>query len=193
MSTLETLPEREFSAGMAEVIKYGMIYSKDFYAYISSNKSKLKNLEKKSLKETIKKCCAIKADIVSKDEKELSIREILNFGHTIGHALEAASEFRCLHGECVAMGMLAAVHISISRGIFKKKDMDPFKELLAFFSLPLKARGLSAEKVYSRLLHDKKTRNNKIRFILADGIGKYERVSDVDEDMIKEAIASVLE
>ncbi|MEA4815746.1 MAG: 3-dehydroquinate synthase [Lachnospiraceae bacterium] len=192
VSVLSTLPAREFSAGLAEVIKYGASYSKELYKYVILNKEKLKALDEDVLKETIKKCCAIKAEIVAKDEKESGLREILNFGHTIGHAVESASGFNYLHGECVSIGMVAVFYISMRMGLVSGTEAESLKNLLSFFDLPLKAEGLNIDDVYELLFHDKKTRDNKIKFILPNGLGKYIKSDEIAEALIRDAIAYVL-
>jgi len=192
ISALSTLSRREFSAGLAEVIKYGASYSKELYNYIDLNKEKLKDMNEDVLKETIKKCCEIKAEIVAKDEKESDLREILNFGHTIGHAIESASGFNYLHGECVSIGMTAAFYISMQMGLVSRAEIESLKNLLNFFDLPLKAEGMDIKNIYELLFKDKKTRNNKIKFILPRGKGKYIKSDEVPEALIKDAIAYVL-
>ena len=192
LETLDTLPKREFSAGMAEVIKYGPITSREFFDYISANKEKISSLNKECLKEVIKMCCEIKADVVSKDERESGLREILNFGHTIGHAVESKMNFKLLHGECVALGMAAVMDICLKRGYVTQNDCYDLKNLLEFFGLKLSINGVSVEEIYSQMFLDKKVKNNKIGFVLINGFGKPFSTTDVSKDEILSAVNSIL-
>lgn len=191
-SSLETLPKREFSAGMAEVIKYGIIASEDFYEYIKANKEKIKNGDKDCLKTIIRRCCEMKADVVNKDEYDTGVREILNYGHTIGHAVEGLKEFELIHGECVAIGMAAVMNISHKRGWVSSEKTEEFKELLEYFNLPVSVNGLKCDDVYEQLFHDKKVSGNKLKFVIADKIGSTIRTSDVPKKDVMEAINSIL-
>lgn len=191
-SSLDTLPKREFSAGMAEVIKYGIIVSEDFYEYIRENKVKIKNGDKDCLRTIIRLCCEMKAEVVSKDELDTGIRESLNYGHTIGHSVEGLKEFELIHGECVAIGMAAVMHISLKRGWIGKDKAEEFKELLRYFDLPIEVSSLKCEDVYNQLFHDKKVSGNQLKFVIADKIGSTVRTSDVSKEEIFEAINSIL-
>lgn len=192
VSTLKTLSEREFKAGIAEVIKYGPIYSPAFYDYVWENKEAIKALEPEYLKEIIKKSCEIKADVVSKDEKESGLREILNFGHTIGHAVESVMDFKLLHGECVAIGMSAAMEISVKRRYISCFEAEAFRELLKFFDLELTVEGTDVDKVYCQMFMDKKVKNNRISFVLIKKFGETIRTENVRKKEIKEAVNYIL-
>ena len=192
INTLKTLPVREFNAGMAEVIKYGPIASPEFYQFIKNNKVQIKALNEETMAKVIGKCCKIKADVVSKDEKEGGLREILNFGHTIGHAIETVKEFKLLHGECVAIGMVAVLKICVERGYIKQVFLDEFIELLRYFDLPVYAEGISAEAVYSQMFFDKKVKYNKISFVLIKKMGETLRTDQVLEEEIMMAIKYVI-
>ncbi len=191
--TLDTLSKREFSAGMAEVIKYGIICSERFYGYIRENREKIKAFDRICLKNIIRSCCEMKAEVVGQDEHDTGIREILNYGHTIGHAVEGLKEFKLLHGECVAIGMAAVMKISENRGYVDAEDVLDFKELLQYFDLPVSVGGLEAGDVYEQLFHDKKVSSNKLKFVIADKIGSTLRTSDVSKNEIMNAVNSVLE
>ena len=191
--TLHSLPEREFSAGLAEVIKYGIILSDDFYRFIIDNKENIKSKDTEIMTEIIAKCCEFKAYVVSKDEKESGMRAILNYGHTIGHAIETLKEFELIHGECVGIGMVAAMKIGCGRGQVSEKDIEELKEILTFFNIPVKTSGLSPEDVYNQMFLDKKVSDNKINFILTENIGNAYVTSDVTKDEIINAISYVLE
>lgn len=192
INTLKTLPLREFNAGMAEVIKYGPIASFEFYEFIKNNKKKIKALDEAVLAKVISECCKIKADVVSKDEKESGLREILNFGHTIGHAIETVKEFTLLHGECVAVGMVAALKISVDRGYINEGFLAEFIRLIEFFDLPICVDGVSLEAVYKQMFFDKKVKNNKISFVLIKRVGETLRTDEVSENEILSAIDYVI-
>ena len=192
-ATMDTLPEREFSAGMAEVIKYGIIQSGEFYNYISENREKIKALDKDALKYIIRACCDMKACVVGRDEHDTGEREVLNYGHTIGHAVEGLKEFELLHGECVAIGMSAVLNISVNRGYISAEKAGEIRELLRYFSLPTTVSGLEADAVYEQLFHDKKVNSNKLKFVIADSVGSTIRTSDISKDEVMEAIGTVLE
>lgn len=191
-STLNTLPKREINSGLAEAIKYGLIVSKEYYNYFLKNRGKIKKADADCIKEIIKNCCMFKADVVSKDEKESGLREILNFGHTIGHSIESAKDFSLLHGECVGVGMMAVMYISYKRGNITLEEFEEFKDLLEFFEIPIKAEGLNAVDVYNGLFNDKKVKNNKIGFVLLNKIGEAYRTDSVSYDEIMSAISYVL-
>lgn len=192
LDVLDTLTEREFAAGMAEVIKYGPISSEEFLCFIEKNKESIKKRDKEILSEIIRKCCEIKADVVSRDEKDTGEREILNFGHTIGHAVETKKGFELLHGECVGLGMIAVLDICEKRGYITKATAERISSLLAYFGLPLKTGGITAEVVYSQMFLDKKVKNNMIRFVLMKDFGVMERTGNVDKEEILSAINIIL-
>lgn len=191
-STLETLPKREFSAGMAEVIKYGCILSNKFFEYLQEQKQNILSMQHDILSEVIKQCCLLKADVVSKDEKESGLREILNFGHTIGHAIETKFDFKLLHGECVALGMIAVMELGRKRGDVTQQQLEQVKELLEYFKLPAYVNNISKQSIYEQMFLDKKVKQNKIRFVLPKGIGEVYTTSDVTEKEIMEAIDFVV-
>ncbi|MGL4789901.1 MAG: 3-dehydroquinate synthase [Anaerotignaceae bacterium] len=192
IDTLKTLPKREFNAGIGEVIKYGPMADLEFYNYIKENKEKIKNLDKDTMKHVIRKCCEIKADVVSKDEKEGGIREILNYGHTIGHAIETVKDFTLLHGECVAVGMVCAMTISIFRGDLKEADREELINLLKYFELPYFIENINKEDVYNQMFFDKKVKENKIEFVLNKTVGEVYRTMDVTKEEIMKALDFVV-
>lgn len=191
-ATLETLPVREFSAGMAEVIKYGCILSEQFFQFLIKQKQLIKSMEHTVLCDMIKQCCLMKADVVSKDEKENGLREILNFGHTIGHAIETKLEFRLLHGECVALGMIAVLELARKRGEVTEQQLQQVKQLLQYFDLPLCINNVPQKSIYEQMFLDKKVKQNKIQFVLPKGIGEVYTTSEVSEKEIMEAINFVV-
>jgi len=180
-NTLNTLPSKEFSAGMAEVIKYGIIYDKDFFNWLVNNKSAIKSKDTDVLSTMIARCCQIKADIVNLDEKEHGIRALLNLGHTFGHAIEAEMGFGVwLHGEAVAAGTVLACELSVMRKQMLTSELRQVAELLADFDLPTDGPdNMTAESYISHMQRDKKVLSGTMRFILPIGIGKAQVVSDV--------------
>lgn len=195
VSKLETLPGREISAGLAEVIKYAMILDGDFFAYLHNNLSGINSSDFEVFAHVIAKCCSLKADIVSKDEKEQSLRAILNFGHTFGHALEMVSGYnKFIHGEAVAIGMLMACELAVNLGYFDRDKINALSSLLEGIKLPVKS-GLSidAKTIYDAMMSDKKTKGGKISFIIPDkDIGKVKIVCDVDKEIILQSMRAYL-
>ena len=183
-STLHSLPKREFSAGMAEVIKYGYITSKDFYEEILAKKECIKNMEPMTLEKMIGQCCLFKAEVVSKDEKESGLREILNFGHTIGHAIETKMNFRLLHG--------AVLQICVKRGKITQEEYQKALDFLEFFGIPPKIEGMKVEEIYAQMFLDKKVKNNEIGFVLLCNIGKAYCTAEVSKEEVTDAILSIL-
>ncbi len=190
--TLQTLPKREFSAGMAEVIKYGPIWDMDFFALLEEKKEALLALEEEMLLSVIGRCCAIKAEVVGQDEKESGLREILNFGHTIGHAIETASQFSLLHGECVGLGMIAIGSLCEKRKTVEAGFTARLSRLLQAFSLPLTVSGLTVEEIDRQMAFDKKVKNGAIGFVLLSSAGLPLRTTEVTEEERKAAILAVL-
>jgi len=168
---LHTLPEREFRAGMAEVIKYGVIADPAFFSFLEENLGKIFCLDPGVLSLMVKRCCEIKASIVAQDEKEEGLRAILNYGHTIGHALEAATRFHTYrHGEAVAVGMEAAGRISQLLGLWSSEDASRQRAILRGANLPL-TLPLNPKRLLKLLSYDKKVREGKAHFVLTRAIG----------------------
>ena len=184
--TLETLPDREFSAGIAEVIKYGLIADKAFFYDLVENAEALKSRDPEVLGRVIARCCAIKADVVSRDEREGGVRAILNLGHTFGHAIEKEQGFgEWLHGEAVAAGMVMATRISVSRGHVSSDVLDDLLVFLKTFDLPCAPpSGMTAEVFLSAMQGDKKVKAGRIRYILLSELGEALIVDDVSESEI---------
>ncbi|MDR1539673.1 MAG: 3-dehydroquinate synthase [Clostridiales bacterium] len=191
-SALKTLPDGQFASGMAEVIKHGLILDKPYYDRIKILKERISSQEPGAIKEIIEGSCRIKASVVSQDEKEKGLREILNYGHTFGHAVESLSGFSLLHGHSVAIGIAAALHMSENRGYLKLQEVDDALCLLKYFKLPIKASGFSAEDVYEQMKLDKKSRDGKMNFVLLKGIGQAYREENASRDEIFEAIRYIL-
>jgi 3-dehydroquinate synthase len=191
-STLKTLPQVEFNSGMGEVIKHGFIMDASYVDFIESNIQGILSLDHTIISELIGTSCKIKSIVVSEDEREHGLRAILNYGHTIGHAIERLKNFEMLHGECVAIGILAAAHISLKLNQLNSLDYNRIKSIIESFNLPTKVTGLEVETVYNELFYDKKTSHQQLNFILLDSIGKCYQNKSLDQAIILEGIKSVL-
>ena len=189
VSVLKTLPKREFISGMGEVIKHGIIRNKDFFEFLESNSDKIENT--KTLINMAYENCRIKADVVSRDEFENGVRADLNFGHTIGHAIESYFDFKITHGECVGIGMLAAGYISKKRGLISNDEFERIENILSVYGFETKLEIPEPEKIYVLMNRDKKKIDGKLKFILPDTIGSVLQVTDVSEDEISEAVSYI--
>lgn len=190
IDTLQTLPSREFSAGMAEVIKYGLIRDPDFFDWLEIHIDQLMALDESSITEAIYRSCQNKADVVARDEHETGERALLNLGHTFGHAIENAMGYGVwLHGEAVAAGTMMAADLSARMGWLKPEDVKRIYALLTKANLPLEAPKLGVEKYLDLMQLDKKVADGKIRLVLQQGIGKSVITSDYDEKKLKETLS----
>jgi len=172
--TLATLPVREFRAGLAEVAKYGITLDREFFEFLEQNSDAILKKERMSLERVILRCCQLKAGIVELDEKESGLRAVLNYGHTLGHAIETLAGYcRMVHGEAVAIGMALAARISRERGYCSDQDVARIGALLTGFGLSLDAPPVERERLLDTLLKDKKGRSGTISFICNRGIGDH--------------------
>lgn len=189
-STLKTLPDREISAGLAEIIKYGPIADEGFLLWLEANMSLLRALDSAAVSHAVKRSCEIKAQVVSADERETGVRAILNFGHTFGHAIEAGLGFGVwLHGEAVAAGMVMAADLSVRLGWIPVGFKDRLISLLASASLPVKGPALSLDEYLSHMRVDKKAEGGDIRFVLLKGIGQA-NMTAAPEKLVRETLAA---
>jgi 3-dehydroquinate synthase len=175
LEALATLPAREFRAGLAEIIKYGIIYDAALFARLERDLPKLLRRESKKLGEVIARCCEIKADVVGQDETESGLRAILNFGHTIGHGLEAISSYgKYLHGEAISIGQVAAAKLSTALAGLPEKDAARIMELFQRAGLPTEVKLNTSQrpKLLAAMKLDKKVSNGEIKFVLAKKIGQ---------------------
>jgi 3-dehydroquinate synthase len=189
---LRSLPRREFRSGLYEVVKYGVIRSRPLFDRIVSTLKAIFAHDPEVLTPLVAECCRIKADVVSEDERESGPRRILNFGHTIGHALEAVTRYRRFrHGEAIGYGMLAAAHISTARGAMPADDHARLKELIVHLG-PLPPVGdLTAGDALDAMVMDKKVVNGRLHFVLATGIGGTSIVADVTPQELKTAMLAI--
>lgn len=181
---LRTLPEREYLCGLAEVIKYGVIADGDLFADLGLKRAKILKRDAGSLAHVVMRSLAIKADIVSRDEREEGERAFLNYGHTLGHAAEVLTGFsRVRHGEAVAMGMVFAAELSWRLGFLKDGDRAAIAELIASYGLPTRWPGRPSARYLAAMKRDKKATSGNIRFILPVKIGKVEAVTVASEEI----------
>jgi 3-dehydroquinate synthase len=193
VNTLRNLPARELRSGLAEVIKHGLIMDADFYEYLDYNISKIYSFDVDVLQYMTKMNCSIKGGVVEKDERERDLRAILNFGHTIGHAVESVSNFELLHGECVSIGISGAYRLACKLGMVEESVAAQVTATLVKAGLPVKAHGLNVDKVYETMFRDKKIKGGKFTFILPRGIGEVIQLSLNEEEMIKGVLAELFE
>ena len=183
---LKTLPEREFAAGVAEIVKMAVMFDKEYFKFLET--ADLKNEE--VLKETIRKSVELKAWVVNQDEKEAGIRAVLNYGHTFGHVVENETKYTTyLHGEAVAIGMVMANALAVELGLFTQAEADEVKFLLQKSCLPTEYVIKDVDAFYEHFFLDKKSANNSITFILPDGMGGHKMVSDIDAMLVKNVLA----
>ena len=186
LATLQTLPPREFAAGMAEVIKYGIIYDEGFFRWLEENCAALKALDTDTLAYAIERCCAIKAEVVAQDEREGGIRAILNLGHTFGHAIEAEQGYGSwLHGEAVAAGMVLACQAALQLGWQTAEQVQRVTDLIQAFDLPVQGPDKMDYSSYMpHMRRDKKVEAGNIRFVLPKGIGQAVVTKEVSDSML---------
>ncbi len=193
-STLKTLPDREFRAGMAEVIKYGVITDSSLFELLekSINLSSFADINTELLNDILERCASSKSKIVVSDELEGGLRAILNYGHTFGHVIESLCGYGTwLHGEAVSMGMIAAGKLGLIRNSWSKSDFNRQKLLLQKAGLPTKWPDIQLEKVYLSLQGDKKVKDGNVRFIVPSGIGSVKICDDVSKEEIFECLSSI--
>lgn len=190
---LETLPEREFLAGLAEVIKYGVIADAAFFGWLQQNHDALMARDVSALSHAVRRSCELKAEVVAKDEREGGLRMILNFGHTFGHAIEALTNYEAyLHGEAVAIGMVMAASLSARLGRLSRADADAVQALIDRFGLPTEPPQLSLEAWIGSMALDKKVVDGRMRFIVPDTVGSVSIVSDVTREQLEGTIAECI-
>ena len=192
LNVLKSLPEIEFRCGMAEIIKYGIIADEMLFTFLGSRREDIKNMDFNALQYIIESSCKIKVSIVSKDEREKGLRSVLNFGHTIGHALESLTGYeKYKHGEAVAIGMVVAAFISHEVGLCAKKDVERVKALIESYDLPTQMPEISPEKILTALYYDKKVKDDKIKLILMKQPGSVVIRDDIPDEIILKCLRSL--
>lgn len=194
LQTLDTLPDRELSAGLAEVIKYGLIMDLAFFEWLEANIDALRNRDPEALSHAIVRSCECKARIVAADEREAGERALLNLGHTFGHAIEVGLGFGTwLHGEAVAAGTLLAARLSRRLGMLNAPDVKRIGRILRRAGLPTCAPDLGKDRYLELMGHDKKVEDGKLRLVLLESLGKARVVSDFRQDSLNEILLGAAE
>jgi 3-dehydroquinate synthase len=189
---LRTLPEREFVGGMAEVVKYGMIRDADLLGCLERNLAGLKGRDPAVLEEIVGRCSAIKAAVVEEDEKESGLRAILNYGHTIGHGIEAAGGYRTLHhGEAVSVGMEAEAILAMELGLAPLETLAAQNRILKLVGLPTRVRRIPRARVLRAMQLDKKGRDGRPRFVLPEAVGRVRWGVEVPPEIVRAALRTV--
>lgn len=191
IDTLKSLPQREFLSGIAEIIKYGVIADRELFDLMEGRKEDIVSLGDTLLK-VIRRSCEIKAEVVSSDERESGLRAILNFGHTVGHALETVTGYtRFLHGEAIAIGMCVEVEIAVRLGILEEAEAGRIKRVIQLYGLPLRVPDdINKSDILNAIEIDKKVKAGNLRFILPDCIGKV-RIEEVQRELIEEVLCKL--
>ena len=189
---LETLPRREFRAGLYEIIKYGMTSSRDLFDRIDRDMDAIFARKSDALEPIIGESCAIKANVVGLDERESGPRRMLNFGHTAGHALEAVTKYkRFLHGEAIAYGMRVAAEVAVARGAMPDRDRLALAKMITNLGPLPPIADLSAREVLDAMRHDKKVVSGTLHYVLCTGIGSWTTATDVTPDELTKALRKV--
>ncbi|MDA2926094.1 3-dehydroquinate synthase [Acidobacteria bacterium AH-259-G07] len=187
-NTLSTLPQREFQSGLYEVVKYGLICDLEFFEYLETHLESIKKGTSGILEDVISRCCELKAEIISHDETEQNLRRILNFGHTFGHALEAATEFQGLtHGEAVAYGMLAATRLSFMKGYLDSSTRERIIRCICRVGDLPSIDYVPTEGILEAMKRDKKRQGHQVVFVLLKGIGKTIFAGEIEERALAQA------
>ncbi len=168
---LKSLPDDQFSSGMGEVLKSGLIRNREFYEWIDAYSDDILDRDTKTLEHMVRECCKIKAKVVEEDPRENGVRAILNYGHTLGHAVEKLKNFTMLHGHCVGFGLAAASWMSCQRGMISDEELDMILRMNQTFGLPVSVEGLSVDDIITASKSDKKMEGGHVKFILLNGIG----------------------
>ncbi len=184
--TIHTLDDRQFTSGMGEIIKHGLIRDKEYYQWMKEKKERILAREDEIMAQLILGSCKIKRDVVQEDPKEQGIRAYLNFGHTLGHSVEKLMDFRLTHGECVGIGAVIAAAMSWKRGFISEEEYEDIRELFAYFNFPKLPQELKIEEIVEATRHDKKMEHGSIKFILLTKLGQAGIYKDVTEaDMVR--------
>jgi 3-dehydroquinate synthase len=185
-ATLHTLPAREVICGLAEVVKYGIVFDAEFFGYLEANLNAIMNLDPAAMMHIQARCCELKARVVAEDERELGLRAVLNYGHTVGHALEAVGRYRALkHGEAVLLGMAAEAFVAQQMGLLSPEVLARIEAFVSRIPFESKKTALAPSKVLDAIQRDKKTVDGKPRFVLPAGLGEVRVLEDVEPELIR--------
>ncbi len=192
ISVLNTLDGRQFASGFAEVMKYGLIKDSDFYMWLIDSMYEIEEKDPETLIYMIKKSCDIKRIIVEKDPTEKGDRALLNFGHTIGHAVEKHKNFELFHGECVALGCIAAAYISWKREMLTMEEYYEIRDMFVPFGLPISVTDIDKEEIVKLIHSDKKSDAGDIKFVLLKRVGKATLDRTVTDDEVRAALDEII-
>jgi len=191
LCTLKSLPKEQYFSGMGEIIKHGLIKDASYYRWLKEHLPEISARDLGVCREMIFKSCHTKRQVVENDPLEKGERALLNFGHTIGHAVEKSMDFQLYHGECVAIGIVGAAYLSYSRGYLTKDELEDVKNTLQRFHLPVSIKGLELVDIVETMKHDKKMDSGRIRFILLKTIGCAYIEKNVTQKELEAAVASI--
>jgi len=193
-AVVRTLPEREFRSGLAEIVKHGVVLERAYFEEVERDAPRLLARELEVLDRVIGGSCRLKAGVIERDPEEKSeLRFALNYGHTLGHALEAATRYeRWTHGEAVALGIVAEARLACRLGVAGEALAARQERLLAAVGLPTRAEHIDAEAVLGAMTHDKKARDGRVPFVLAPDLGQFRVVYDVAPDDIRAALRELV-
>lgn len=192
LNALRTLPEEQIVSGMGEIIKHGLIRDRAYYEWLKQHRGEILALQSDAVEEMIYRSCEIKREIVERDPKEKGERALLNFGHTVGHAIEKLSDFTLSHGACVALGMLAAARISLDLGNITAEELSDIRQCLLSFGFKTTTAGFSPEEVLKATKSDKKMAGSKVKFILLSAPGDAYIWRELTDEQILAGIRSVV-
>ncbi|MGH7314237.1 MAG: 3-dehydroquinate synthase [Candidatus Rokuibacteriota bacterium] len=191
-ATLASLPEREFRSGLAEIVKHGIVLDAAYFAEVEASAARLLVRDLPTLERVIAGSCRLKAAIVERDEREAELRHVLNYGHTIGHALEAVTGYaRWTHGEAVALGIAGEARLAERLELAARPTVERQEQLLAAVGLPTRAGGIDADAVLAAIGRDKKARDGRVPFVLAPAIGEFRLVYGVSSAEVRAAVAAL--
>ncbi|MGI6070606.1 MAG: 3-dehydroquinate synthase [Blautia sp.] len=193
LSVLRSLPDVEFACGMGEVLKSGLIWDRTYYDWLLEHKQEIQSKEFSYLTQMIEGCCDIKRQVVEEDPTEQGVRAILNYGHTVGHAVEKLKDFQLLHGQCVGLGMLASAHISKARGLLSQAEFDRICQGIRMYGLPMEVTGLEEKEILEATKNDKKMDSGHVKFVLLKTIGEAYIDTNVTDEEILSGIRSILD
>jgi 3-dehydroquinate synthase len=191
VATLDTLPDRELRAGLAEVIKHGLTLDAAFVEWLEKHMEDLLARERGALVYAVRRCCELKAGVVAADERESGVRALLNFGHTFGHAIEAGTGYGAwLHGEAIAAGMVMAAALSRNLGLVQAADVARVRRLIERAGLPVAGPTIAPQQLVELMAVDKKAAQGKVRFVVLEGIGRAALRSGLEDVQVREAIVA---
>jgi 3-dehydroquinate synthase len=191
-ATLTSLSDREFRSGLAEIVKHGIVLDAAYFADVEASAASMLERDLTTLERIISGSCRLKAGIVERDERESELRHVLNYGHTIGHALEAVTGYvRWTHGEAVALGIVAEARLAERLGLATRGTVEQQEQLIAAVGLPTHEEGVDVEAVLAAIGRDKKARDGRVPFVLAPAIGQFKLVYDIPNAEVRAAVATL--